>query len=236
LGNERHKTALIICDRPEARRLIFTYAAIAFIGVVVALAGHILYQFNDQLSDQFSLYRDHGYAEFFQYFLASVTAIALLVVSIKRRQSVYALLSVIMAYIFLDDVLHAHERVGAFLASERPFVAPLGIEVMHVGEAWYLGIVSVVILGCLIFAFFHADQERRRDLSVFIAILGLAGVFGILFDALHAFTKNEISGILEDGGELASIALLSIFSIDRAAAALLSRRLPDDVGNNRHDD
>lgn len=186
---------------------------------MAALAAHVLYEYNHLSSEKFSLSRDHGYAEIVQYVLVIIAAIALVTVAYARRQMAYVLLSAMMAYLFADDVFSIHEQIGEYLALNYPLMTPFGIEPAHAGEALYLGAVAGVFLIFLIILFAKARSKTRIDISAFSALLILAGTFGIVGDVAHAAIGNKPAAMIEDGGELISVALLSVFSVDRALAS-----------------
>lgn len=195
------------------------FAFSSMIVVVAALAAHVLYEYNHLSSEKFSLNRDHGYAEIVQYILVVIAAVALVTVAHARRQMAYVFLSAIMAYLFADDVFCIHEQVGEFLALNYPLMTPFDIEPAHTGEALYLGAVASVFLIFLIVLFAKARSKTRIDIAAFSALLILAGAFGIVGDVAHAAIGNKPAAMIEDGGELISVTLLSIFSVDRALAS-----------------
>lgn len=219
LGSVQIYDVLLASAHPADRRrlALFTFATIAV--VIATLTAHVLYEYNHLSSEKFSLSRDHGYAEIVQYILTVIAAIALVTVAHARRQMAYVLLSAMMAYLFADDIFRIHEQVGEFLALNYSLMTPFDIEPAHAGEALYLGTVASIFLILLIVLFIKASQETRVDIAAFTALLILAGTFGIVGDVAHAAIGNKPAAMIEDGGELIGIALLSIFSVDRALAS-----------------
>ncbi|MEO1241166.1 MAG: hypothetical protein AAFX54_04605 [Pseudomonadota bacterium] len=210
---------LLASAHPADRRRLALFAFSTLIVVAAALAAHMLYEYNHLSSEKFSLNRDHGYAEIVQYILVVIAAVALVTIAHARRQAAYALLSAMMAYLFADDVFCIHEKVGEFLALNYPLMTPFDVEPAHAGEALYLGAVASIFLILLVILFAKASSKTRIDIAAFTALLILAGVFGIVGDVAHAAIGNKPAAMIEDGGELISVALLSIFSVDRALAS-----------------
>ena len=216
MGAPREANRILLCAQTPARRIVLTYSVFAVLGLVIFFAGHFLLQTNILTSDRFSIYRDRGYPEYFQYTLAAIAALSFFYVAWKKQIFAYLVPAGIMTYLVLDDAFSIHERAGAFLASERPIIAPFKLSSMHIGEALFLSLAGISFLVVLFFAYIRSQQKVRFDLIIFTTILFIAGIFGIVFDALSVFTKIGFFGFAEDSGEMISVALISIFAVDRA--------------------
>ena len=74
---------------------------------------HIIHTYTDYLGNSnFSIQKDRGYAEIFQYIKEFCIALLLLYLAIKRRNLLYLSWSALFGYVLLDDFLKIHERAG----------------------------------------------------------------------------------------------------------------------------
>ncbi len=213
---------IVLCTQLPERRFVLAYGVAAFAGIAIALTGHVLLRSDFLISERFSIYHDRGYPEYFQYTLAIIAGLSFLYVALTKRRLAYLVPAGIMGYLFIDDAFQIHERAGAFIASDKTIIEPAGLNSIHMAEMLYLSIAGIVFLGVLLIAWLHAEEKVRFDLVIFTIALFFAGVFGIIFDALSAVTHIRLFGFAEDSGEMLSVALLSIFAVDRATNAFVT--------------
>ena len=100
---------------------LFLSADLAFIVL------HILYKTYILNSSYFSLKRDLGYSEFFQY--TKFLWIIILLIYIIRKTRIWEYLSwlAVFTYFLADDAFQLHENIGGSIAGQLRFRAPLNL-------------------------------------------------------------------------------------------------------------
>ena len=109
---------------------------------------HIFHVFTGLLpSSLYSLSRDGGYSEFFQYTKELWIAVLFLALAIRQRKPLYLIFSFLFIYFLVDDSFEFHEQVGALLADTLHFQPVLGLRTVDMGE-----LAVSVFFGGLFFA------------------------------------------------------------------------------------
>lgn len=190
--------------RSASRLLILLVCADA-----VFILLHVIYFQTELLNNSlYSLSRDNGYAEFFQY--TKFLWIILLLIGIARttRAPGYIAWTLLFIYFLADDAFQLHENLGRDIAGNLDFVPPMSIRLQDVGELIVTGIAGAILFPLLILAFWRGSKLFRKvslDLAMFLAILVFVGV---AVDLVHEATGAEgfldqiIFRILEEGGEM----------------------------------
>jgi hypothetical protein len=179
----------------------------AFIGI------HLVYSSTNWLSDpMYSLYRDRGYAELFQYVKLYWLVLLFGLLAAVRRQLIHLVWMVVFAAILIDDCFSLHEAHGFRLASAVGLEPMLGLRARDIGEFLILTAAGATLLASLTAAYLRADAAERR-LSRRVASLGMGLVFvGGVLDAVHAMVRGTRAavpvGVAEDGGELVIVSLM----------------------------
>ena len=95
-----------------------TYVLLTFIFVdIVFLTLHVLYSLQYVDNKNFRINLDGGYGEIFQYFKFISAALILLYLANLMRSRFIVLWSILAMYLFLDDWIRLHERIGGHLIS-----------------------------------------------------------------------------------------------------------------------
>lgn len=206
---------------------------------------HIIH-FQTELLDSslYSLSRDNGYAEFFQY--TKFLWIILLFVGIFKATKTpgYISWALLFVYFLADDAFQFHENFGRIIAGNLDFVPPMSTRLQDIGELIVTAIAGAILIPLLALAFWRGSKLFRRvslDLGLFIAVLVFVGV---VVDFVHEAVGAEgvldhlFFRILEEGGEMivASTILWYAFLLslrngnigwslhERLRAALTSRK------------
>jgi hypothetical protein len=170
---------------------------------------HILYFQTELINNSlYSLSRDNGYAEFFQY--TKFLWIILLLTGIARttRAPGYIAWTLLFIYFLTDDAFQLHENLGQTIARNLDFVPPMSVRLQDVGELIVTAIAGVVIFPLLILAYWRGSQLFRRvslDFVLFLAILVFVGVaVDLVHEAIGAegFLDQIIFRVIEEGGEM----------------------------------
>lgn len=180
---------------------------------IVFIVLHILYKTYILNSSYFSLKRDLGYAEFFQY--TKFLWIIILLIHIIRKTGVWQYISwlAVFTYFLADDAFQLHENIGRSIAGNLDFVAPFNLRLQDIGELTVFAIAGMVLAVLLALSYWKGSQTFRNitiDLLILTAILAF---FGIFVDAaeigvdLGLFIKETL-GLIDDGGELIVVSVM----------------------------
>lgn len=194
----------------RARILLFTFLAIDFIFMGLHAMGSLGY-----LSDpNFSVTKNFGYAETFQYLKAGFLAICFLILAIKYGRPLFYCWTAAFTFILLDDSIEIHEylgyHLGEFLENNN-----LGFNLGNsAGELIVFGIFGLLIFVPL-FYYFYKSKDREVKIvtqDMFILFAGLI-FFGVGIDLVHDFTAtgtvlNGVLGLAEDGGEMLIMSVM----------------------------
>lgn len=190
--------------------LLLLLADVAFIIL------HILYRYTDLLPDSlYSLSRDRGYAEFFQYTKELWIALLLLVVGIQQRRGLLVSFSLLFVYFLIDDSFELHEGMGNFLAEFFNFQPAFGLRAVDFGELLVSALFGLLFLGSITLFYFLSDRPVRKIAHHLIGLILLIAAFGILLDMLEVMTANPATSrlltIVEEGGEMVVMSVITWF-------------------------
>lgn len=180
--------------------------------LVVTSAGEVSAFYN-----RFTVDRDHGFAELYQYLKFSLIAGLLGLLFVRRHAWTYAVWALIFAFALFDDALSLHENGGGFLVRSLDIPSALGLRGQDFGELIVWGAVGVAALGALWASYKRAAPELRgvsRQLGCRFALLSF---FGLVVDQVHSLTLGssaalqQVFVILEDGGEMVVASLIVAF-------------------------
>lgn len=165
----------------------------------------------------FSVEKDFGYAEIYQYVKEYWIVILLFLTAIQRNHIIYFAWSLLFMYLLLDDSLQIHENFGDYLAEYFNFQPMFYLEGEDFGE---LGVS--MISGLLLFTFigisYLSSDQMAKQVSKYLFILVMSvAFFGVVVDMLHVAIPwgKAIFGLIEDGGEMLimSIIVWYVFSL-----------------------
>ena len=210
---------------------------------LVFIALHFLWGFTPLLSDDlYSITRDRGYPEIYQYVKEFWIIILILSVYVKTEEIGYISWAMLFTYLLCDDAISIHEQVGSIVANNLDFTPFFGLRLQDFGELAITAISMVLLLALICFFYLRGSSMFKnitRDLLVFLLVIAF---FGVFVDMVHSAVKlgwkvSFILGIVEDGGEMIAISmvawyvfLLNIrkghasFSLCSLARAALARR------------
>jgi hypothetical protein len=190
--------------------------ALLFLADLSFIILHIFHVYTGLLPDSlYSLSRDRGYAEFFQYTKELWIAVLFLGLAIHQRKPVYLIFSFLFLYFLIDDSFEFHEQTGALLADTLHLEPLFGLRSVDMGE-----LAVSVFFGGLFFAALgityamSAPGEQKISTQVILLIVIMA-VFGVLLDMFEIITEHpglsELLKILEEGGEMLVMSVITWF-------------------------
>lgn len=172
-------------------------------------------------SDLWLLEKDGGFPEIYQYVKTFVAAALLFGLFKARRNATYLAWFLALCFVLLDDVLQLHETFGNFLLANYQLPTIAGIDSYLYVEAILWAIIGLPLMALLIYGYFRDVSTRmlsRRITYLFIVLFLFAGIA----DGLHAFIARfgsslpyvkGLTAILEDGGEMLALSLMTAYII-----------------------
>lgn len=159
-------------------------------------------KFGNQL---YSINKDFGYAEFFQYIKEYWIFLLLGVLAWKNRSLLYSAWSLLFCYILLDDSWGIHEKGGKLISDRLGFVSAFGLRSIDFGELIVSACFGIIFFTAISVAYHFGKRiERKHTQYLILMMLGLA-FFGIVTDMLDIAIQNPslqpIMIFIEDGGE-----------------------------------
>jgi hypothetical protein len=177
---------------------------------------HGVYMVHFVSNPLFSIEKDLGYAEVYQYIKEFWIVVLLFITAIKRSHIIYFAWSLLFMYLLLDDSLQIHENFGRYLVNYFDFHAMFYLRAQDFGE------LSVSMLfGFLLFTFigisylFSDHIAKQISKHLFILVMSVA-FFGVLVDMLHIAIPwgKSIWGLIEDGGEMLIMSIIVWYVFD----------------------
>jgi hypothetical protein len=173
---------------------------------------HLVHKHSSLLaSELYSLSKDGGYAEIFQYVKTYWIVIMLFALWWRTRERVYAAWMLLFAYLLCDDALQIHERGGGVVARTLSYADWLGLWAKNWGELTVSGVAGLAFLALLSTTYLRSTREARnvsKDLALLLAVLVF---FGVFVDALHALVLipylKPALGVVEDAGEMLAMSV-----------------------------
>jgi len=200
-------------DKSSNKLLILLLSA-DFIFIVV----HILYMNEFMSNSLYSIDRDLGYAEVYQYIKEFWIVLLLLFAAVKRKHAIYLAWAALFLYFLLDDSFRVHERFGGSLAYNFNLQPMLNLRAQDIGE-----LIASLFFGVLLLVFvwatyiFSDDVSKKISRQLFILVMFVV-FFGVLVDMFHIALPwgKSLLGLIEDGGEMLvmSIIVWFVFKLD----------------------
>ena len=201
---------------PNTRRALTLVSVLVAIDLGV-IALHVIHTWAPYLERRiFSLWRDAGIGEHFQYLKELSIALVFLGLAVARSERAYAFWAGCFAWLMVDDATRIHERLGRWLGARLDLPAVAGLQPEHLGEVAGAGVVGLVLLTGLIAAYAQGSSGFRRasrGMLLLLASLGLCGVGIDVLDMLAAGTVwGLVLGIVEDGGEMLVMSVIVAYA------------------------
>jgi hypothetical protein len=161
---------------------------------------------------RFSLYRDLGFAEFFQYPKMALAALLMIGTSRGTRRRSYLIWAALFLYLLLDDSLRVHERAGRAISGYLEYAPALHLRAQDYGELTVFAAVGVLFATPLLIAWWRGDADLRRDYRDLALLVGCLALVGVVLDLLHVMVQiralGGAIGLLEDGGEMIVMSVI----------------------------
>ncbi|MEM9717405.1 MAG: hypothetical protein AAF826_12895 [Pseudomonadota bacterium] len=220
-------------------------AAILFIGILSILVVHGLTygalegSVSARIHFELGLSKDRSAAEIINYGLAFIAFLLLLLSYFEKRSPVLLFMALFMGFVWFDDSIGYHERVGRLLVDGLQLEAIGGLRPQDTGEilAWAIAAVPLFVL--LVIACLRRREGDMPILAMFMIGVAMLFVCGVLADLLNIAAGKDfdlILDIVEDGGEMLAVAYMAVLSlsISRNASTYYDRVQAQDQGDEHN--
>lgn len=218
---------------PTVALLSRTFLVLLLVADFVFMILHLIYWYTDAVSsDFFSISRERGYAEFFQYIKLLWLVVLFAGHAIRHKERSYLFWSAVFGYILLDDSMTIHERAGELIRRNLGMSSFLGLRGADYGELIFYAVVLGGLLLCLIPAYYYGTRAFRHDSHYILGLLVVFGFFAGVGDILHMLVREtfvfRMFDVIEDGGEMVMISMIVWFAL-----ALIARSQPAAIRSSR---
>jgi hypothetical protein len=164
-------------------------------------------------NDLYSLKRDLGYPEIFQYLKAYWIVIMLAALWWRTREYVYAAWTLLYAYLLCDDAFQIHERSGGAIARYRGYEDAFRLTAQDFGELTVFGLFGLFSLVLISITYLHSTRDAKNASQDLILLFGLIAFFGLVVDVVHSLAAEDgyleaVLGVVEDGGEMFAMSVI----------------------------
>ena len=167
---------------------------------------------------EWSLEREHSYAEMFQYAKWVSIALSCAYLLWRRREAVYAAICMIFVYFLLDDSVAIHETIGHWVSPAFGADRIWRLRPQDFGELVVVAVAASILLAAFRLTYGWSRRSATRAFARQAGVLiVLLAAFGIGLDMLHsALVAGALRGTALD------------------PALVLSRRRRGDGRRQRH--
>lgn len=194
-----------------------SFLMLLILGDLAFIAIHVLYETTsiDFLgSVLFSISRDFGYAEIYQYVKEFWVVLLTLLVFSKTKEIGYISWTMLFTYLLFDDSLQIHERAGSIVAARLDLAPAIGLRAQDFGELAVSAISAVSLLTLIGIFYLRGSAIFKKTSRDLFLILSAIAFFGVLVDmvdvAIHLGPIVEMILVtMEDGGEMIATSVLT---------------------------
>ena len=192
------------------------FLMLLIIGDLAFIFLHSIYKLNILSDILFSIDKDGGYAEIFQYIKEYWIVVLLLILSIKSKCLIYFSWSLLFIYLLLDDSLQIHENLGHYLVIRFDFQPMLQLRAQDFGElsvSMFFGFFLFTFIGI---SYLFSDKFAKRISKYLLILVLFLAFFGVLVDMLHVAIPwgKPFFALLEDGGEMIIMSIIVWYVFD----------------------
>jgi len=157
-----------------------------------------------------------GYGGLFQYVKELWVVMLLLFLARRKPRFLYITWSLLFLCLMLDDCLQVHEKWGHFLARYVNFRPPFGLRAQDLGELAVCISYGVPLVASVWVTGRRSGTAARKISKHLLVMIGLLTFFGLGIDMVHIMVEHSllspmspILGVVEDGGEMIVMSLIS---------------------------
>lgn len=174
---------------------------------------HAFHTYSGFFTDpQFSITKDRGFAETFQYLKEGWIVLILFFLTFQQPNLLYPSWSLLFAYLLVDDLFLVHERLGERVAAHLGLLPMWGLRTQDFGELGVTAFFAATFLVVISLAYYRSDSDTRSFSRSLLAMLVALVFFGVLVDMVHVMVKHRswqfVLEITEDGGEMVVMSVI----------------------------
>jgi hypothetical protein len=163
-------------------------------------------------NSDFIIGREGGYAEIFQYCKEFGMVVSFFPFFLRYRHLITLGWQALLVYIFLDDSLQIHERLGEAIAQHFS-ILPMGLRAQDFGELLVSAFFGLLILSLLSIGYYYASTGLRGISRHLAGLLSILVLIGVIFDMVHGlldpFLQSIFFEVLEEGGEMLTMSVMA---------------------------
>lgn len=180
------------------------------LGFIVA---HFFLFYTDLLNNElFSLRKDQGYPELFQYIKLFWIGFLLVWQAWRMVDLRYLVWAALFGYMLADDYLMLHEDIGMAAANVLDIDERWGLRGQDFGEIGFYLLVGGLFLVLLVAVYYRGGMMFRRVSVGLVVLLTVFAVFAVAADMLHVVLPvpalEDVFDVVEDGGEMVVMSLV----------------------------
>lgn len=207
----------------KAGKFLFILLAGDLFYVLLHLSNRIAVFFDAELiirDPVFQVSKDLGLAESYQYTKEFWIFILLTWLIFRRKKYFYTGWALLFAYLLFDDMLSIHEHLATFTLTRFGVLADYelyaSLRYQDFGELGVSVFFGVIFLSIIVTAYIRGGEETRTTFHYLLGGLLFIVFFGVGNDTLNRLIVEEnqnilyeISGLIEDGGEMIGMSFVS---------------------------
>ncbi|GFE80579.1 hypothetical protein GCM10011487_25790 [Steroidobacter agaridevorans] len=166
-------------------------------------------------SELWSIGRDRGFGEMFQYLKYAGVMLALAHVFRRTRLPVLLLWIGVFGFLLLDDSMRIHERFGLGMMAWAHLPDFGGLRGRDFGELIYAAIGAVILTPVLVVTYIRSSPMARAISADLLLLLIMLLIFAVGGDTIHRLLSSTVfdtlAGLVEDGGEMLVLSLTCFY-------------------------
>jgi len=176
------------------------------------VALHLLdFQAGFSLGRNYTIWLERGYAEVFTNVKEFWIVVMFLMLLIKRVEPYKLAWGLLFLYVFVDDMLSIHNRVGGAIVNRLGLEPLLGLRAQDFGELSVYLIVGIAFLFILAIAYVKSGKEARLISRRLALLVGALAFFAVLIDMAGIIVGGNLLALVEEAGEMIVVSLIAVF-------------------------
>jgi hypothetical protein len=171
-----------------------TFLLKLFVGTDIVFMGlHVLHTYSGFFTDtQFSLTKDRGFAETFQYLQEGWIAMLLIRLTPRTPNLLFPSWSLLFGYLLIDDLFEVHERLGTTIASHFGLPPMFALRPQDLGELAVTASAAVLFSALIGVGHYRGDTAARSFSRSMLGLLLLLTFFGVVVDVIHVMIAHPV--------------------------------------------
>lgn len=201
-------------EKFDNRTLIFL--GLLLLADIAFMVGHVMLVEGILSDPLFSVKKDRGYPELFQYAKEGLIALIFCYLALRHRQLVFLGWAAMFFYLFADDAFLLHEVWAWDLVREFKIRPAMGLRSLDFGELYVSLIAAVILFSVIAVGHIKSNQAARKISWNLVIMIFFLALFGVGVDTFHrAVSVNDLFRVLlEDSGEMVVMSVILAYVCD----------------------